>query len=107
MQELAVQELEDFKRDVLNVAVARDLQTATDYGLRMNRLLSGFDRQSDRLTTAQKTLLTEAHNHVVEMMNCPRRMRLDTTWPNDFVIAARQAADALIAIAKGQSDDPL
>jgi hypothetical protein len=88
-------ELERFSQDVVEVAVNRDLATATDYGIRLNRIISAFDRQSGEMGEDQRAQLALAHEHLLSMMNCPRRMRLDDTWPNDFVIEARRTVEAL------------
>ncbi len=88
-------ELQRFSDDVVEVAVKRDLATATEYGMRLNRIISTFDRQAAAMTEAQRTCLELAHEHLRSMMNCPRRMRLDDTWPNDFVIEARRTVEEL------------
>ncbi|HZT96716.1 MAG TPA: hypothetical protein VFB34_07745, partial [Chloroflexota bacterium] len=69
-------------------------------GIRLNRIISEFDRRADHLTAAQHERLATAHEYVRLMMNCPRRMRLDDVWPNDFVVAARAATDALLSVVQ-------
>jgi hypothetical protein len=78
----------------------RDLATATEFGGRLNRIISRIDRHADELTLSQRALLDLAHAHVRSMMNCPRRMRLDDIWPSDFVLEATKAADALISLSR-------
>jgi len=95
-------DLERFRHDVAEVARRRDLSTATEYGVRLNRLISGFDRRVADLDRRQRALLELAHVHVRAMMNCPRRMRLDNAWPDDFVDEATKTADALISLARAE-----
>ena len=97
-------ELEAFSEDVVEVAVRRDLPTATEYGIRLNRIISAFDRQSGDMHEAQRAQLATAHEHLQAMMNCPRRMRLDDTWPNDFVIEARRTIEALRLACRTRND---
>jgi hypothetical protein len=87
-----------YRSDVAEVGRKRDLATATEYGATLNRFVSEFDRRSGELTAAEGALLEIVHAHVRVMMDCPRRMRLDTTWPDDFVNEARAAADVLITL---------
>ncbi|GEM_PF-5975777 len=91
-------ELVRFREEVGAVAVKRDLWTATEFGARLNRLMSATDRRKDSLSLTQQGLLELARSHVQAMMNCPRRMRLDDTWQDDFVLEARKAADILISL---------
>jgi hypothetical protein len=97
---LDVGAIENFRAEVSAVAIKRDLATATDVGARLNRLISQIDRMADRLTPSQRALLGIAHGHVRAMMNCPRRMRLDNTWQDDFVAEATKAADTLLTLAR-------
>lgn len=100
-----IAELEAFRSDVKQVAVRRDLSTATQFGARLNNLVSRFDRHASKLPESARPLLELAHAHVRAMMNCPRRMRLDDTWQDDFVVEAIKAANALITLAHSLPDD--
>jgi hypothetical protein len=95
-----VTELEEFRSQVQEVAEKRDLATATEYGARLNRIISRFDRGAGQVPASQQLLLELAHSRVRLMMNCPRRMRLDNTWQDDFVIQAVKAVDALMTLAR-------
>jgi len=91
-------EVKRFQERVGDVAERRDLWTATERGAELNRIISRLDREADRFSPGQRALLELAHTHVAEMMNCPRRMRLDDTWQDDFVVAARKAAEAVVSL---------
>jgi hypothetical protein len=88
-------ELNAFENGLDAVTSRRDLMTATDAGARMNRLVSKIDRLEGELSETQQGLLSVAHDHIRAMVDCPRRMRLDNTWQDDFVDEARRAAAAL------------
>jgi hypothetical protein len=102
--QIDVSAIEKFKEDVINVSDERNLAIATEYGLRLNRLVSAVDRQANLIPAHLRPLLDLAHTHVQNMLNCPRRMRLDDVWPVDFVEEARKAADALISLAEATGD---
>lgn len=92
--------LREFLRDVNEVAQKRDLGTATVFGGHLNRIVSQVDRHADELSPRQRALVELAHAHIQTMMNCPRRMRLDNTWQDDFVAEATKAAELLLSAAQ-------
>lgn len=99
--------LEGFLNEVGEVAIRRDLGTATTFGARLNRIVSHIDRHLGDLSASQKALVDLAQMHIRAMMDCPRRMRLDNTWQDDFVHEAMTAAEALISAAKLSDSDPV
>lgn len=105
-KQVHISSLEQFRKEVQAVAVRRDLATATEYGVALNRLVAPFDRRVADLTAEQRTLLELAHSHLQAMMNCPRRMRLDDTWQDDFVVEAQKAAETLIILAHSLGQEP-
>lgn len=87
-----------FRRSVDDVAIKRDLWTATERGAEFNRIISALTRNATKLSEGQVALLDMARTDLRAMMDCPRRMRLDDTWPDDFVREARKAADVVISL---------
>jgi hypothetical protein len=93
-------DVESFRANIGEVARRRDLQTATMRGAELNRIVSRLDRRSSEMSESQRVLLEVVHGHLREMMDCPRRMRVDDTWPDDFVAAARRAVEAVRSLSE-------